>query len=156
LADTEDATEMVRVEVPVLYPDPSCVKVTLGAVPMMPGALDDVNDTVPLKPLKPCALIVVEESELPAEIVTLVWLRVMLKPAGAIFTGMVTEWVLRGCGGLRTPSPVAVTVTDPVLVPLQVRVSLPVPEGVVRSTVGDETEHARPAVLVVETSRMSW
>ena len=63
------------------------------AVPVMPDALDDVKDTVPLKPLKPCALIVVEESELPADIVTLVWLRVMLKPAGAIFTGMVTEWV---------------------------------------------------------------
>src|SRR5438309_4690488 len=96
---------MVRVEVPVLYPDPSCVKVTLGAVPVMPDALDDVKDTVPLKPLKPCALIVVEESELPADIVTLVWLRVMLKPAGAIFTGMVTEWVLRGCTGRLQHNP---------------------------------------------------
>jgi hypothetical protein len=75
----------------VLYPDPSFVRVAMGAEPVTPDwLLLAANETVPLKPLTPPTLIVVEWSLFPRETVTLDWLRETLKSAGVIAKGTET------------------------------------------------------------------
>jgi len=142
---------MVKVELAVLRPEPSFVKVAGGAEPVMPDALLTANVTVPLKPPKPFTLTMVVESLLPREIVTPDWLRAIPKSGAAIRTEMVTLWLL--LIPFR-PSPVALTVMLPVVVPLTVNVSLAV--GPVRSTVSLAGVHVRPAVALQVTSRRSW
>lgn len=69
----------MRVDEPVPKPEPFGVMVAAGAEPVTPAWLDEAeNDTEPLKPLTPCAVIVVVESLAPCEMFMLDWLRLML------------------------------------------------------------------------------
>ena len=134
---------MVRVGDALLKPDPFGGRVAVGAVPVIPATLLEVIDTAPVKPLTPARLTLVVESLLPRLIVTLAWLRATLKPAGAIVTGIVTEWQVVGKKNVPQPE----TVTDPLVVPLTVSVSVPVVEDV-RSTEPDARVAVRPEVAV--------
>src|SRR6266481_2743188 len=98
----------------------------MGAEPVIPvWLLLAVNETVPLKPLIPPTLIVVEWSLFPRETVTVDGLRETLKSAGVIVKGTLMVWVKMP--QLQNPAPVPVIPTeyDPAD-PLQVRVSEPV------------------------------
>jgi len=104
---------MVSVEVAVLYPDPSFVRVAMGAAPVIPDwLLLAVNETVPPKPLIPPTLIVVEWSLFPRETVTVEGLRETLKSAGVIAKGTLMVWLNSGIGGVKIPSPFAVMATE--------------------------------------------
>jgi hypothetical protein len=134
---------MVRAGDALLKPDPFGVRVVVGAVAVIPVTLLDVIVTAPVKALTPAKLTLVDESLLPRAIVTLAWLRATLKPAGAIVTGILTEWQVVGKKNVPQPA----TMTDPLAVPLTVRVSEPVVEAV-RSTEPVASLAVRPADAV--------
>jgi hypothetical protein len=150
---TVEATVMLRVELALLAPDASGVRVAAGAVAVTPALLlEAVRVTVPLKPLTPAKLTLVDVSVPPRGTVTLDWLRETLKSAGAMRTLMVLEWVTTPHE--QNPPPVAVTVTVPLVVPDTVRVSDPLVEAV-KSTDAVESIALRPALAAAVTLRVS-
>jgi hypothetical protein len=115
-------------------------------------ALEAVKETVPLNPLLPARLTLVDESLFPRDMVTLDWLRLTVKPVGAITTEKVDEWEITP--QVQNPDPVAVTVTEPLVVPLTVAVSEPVVQHE-RSTEPWARVAVRPDVAVTVSLRMS-
>ena len=70
-----------------------------------------LKETVPLKPLTPCTFTMVDMSLVPRETDTYGLLSETLKSVGVIVSGKLRLLLSSGCGGLRTPSPAAVTPT---------------------------------------------
>lgn len=103
---------------------------------------------LPLKPLTPCRVIMVVESESPAEMLMLAWLRVEANPVGPTCILTTAKWTMP----LNRPVAVTLELKSPLVIELHDSVSDPI-RAVVRSTEWGEAEDNVQGPVTVSVRR---